>query len=319
MGTIIEETVGGVVAEARDLVETYVKAEVIEVTEPATGVAALVIRAGNTVIPLSPGVFDPYRTEPLNRHGTATMLSLASLIEHINRTKDDSSVIFADDDRSKPSIVAVLDYHHGGGLADAGSALELARFGKHRSAFAFPLSDEWKAWIENNAKPMDMVEFAAFLEERLPDVLALIPGEDVLSEDIGRMVDALGGPDIIASPGRLMELSRGLQVNENSRVREVVNLATGEGVVQWEATHTDETGAPLRVPKVFLIGIPVFRNDGLYRIAARLRYRKREGGRIVFWYELWRTDRTFDHAFQMAVERVRVETDLPVLIGRPEA
>lgn len=300
----------GLVDQVRDLVETYVSAEVIEVTEPETGVKALAIRSGNTVTALTPSIFDPYRDEPRRRSGTATLLSIDSLIDHVNRFKDAESLIFADDDRTRPSITAVLDYNRAGEAAP--------RFGKHRSSFSFPLSDEWKAWVEKNAEPMAMADFAAFLEERLPDVLALIPGEDELSDDIGRMVDALGGADIIASPTRLMELSRGLQVNESSTVREVVNLASGEGAIQWEATHTDATGAPLRVPKVFLIGIPVFRNDGLYRIAARLRYRK-AGGKIVFWYELWRTDRTFDHAFKMAVERVKTQTELPVLIGKPEA
>lgn len=71
------------------------------------------------------------------------------------------------------------------------------------------------------------------------------------------------------------------------------------------------------MPSIFLIGIPVFNNGPFYRIAARLRYRK-NGGKIVFWYDLWRTDRTFDHAFSEAVERVKVETDLPVFIGKPE-
>ena len=313
MAKELVDSAGGAVAEARSLVEDYIKAEVIEATEPATGTTVLLVRAGNNVLPLNPLVFEPYRDAPMHRFGTATMLSLDSLIDHLNRFKDADSVVFADDNREKPSITAVIDYHPKGTAAEAAP-----RFGKHRSTFAFPLSDEWKAWTEKNAAPMAMADFAAFLEERLPDVLALIPGEDQLSEDIAKMVEALGGDDIIASPTRLMELSRGLQVNENSTVREVVNLASGEGVVQWDATHTDATGAPLRVPKVFLIGIPIFRNGWLYRIAARLRYRK-TGGKIVFWYELWRIDRTFDHAFKEAIEHVRTSTELPVLIGKPEA
>jgi uncharacterized protein YfdQ (DUF2303 family) len=302
----------GIVGEVRDLVEHYVKADVFTVKDPVSGVEAPVIRSGTTVTPLPANLFDDYRAEPRFRRGTATMLSLDSLIEHLNRFKDADSVVFADDDRVAPSITAVIDYHPKG---EPGTA---ARFGRHRSTFAFPLSDEWKAWVKGNAEVMSMTDFAAFLEERLPDILALIPGEDQLSEDIEKMVTALGGEEIIASPTRLMELSRGLQVNETSTVREVVNLATGEGQVQWEATHNDATGAPLRVPKVFMIGIPVFRNGWLYRIAARLRYRKTQG-KIVFWYELWRVDRTFDHAFKEAVGRVKDETELPVLIGKPEA
>lgn len=301
----------GIVTEVRDLVESYVKAEVISVTEPGTSVAALVIRSGNTVTPLTPSLFDPYRDQPRRRQGSATLLSIDSLIAHINRFRDADSIVFADDNRDAPSITAVLDYHRAGSEASP-------RFGKHRSVFGFPLSDEWKAWNESNAKPMSMIDFAAFLENRIIDVLYIIPDEDSLPEDVQRLVDTLGGGDTVATPNKLMELARGLQVNENAVVQEAVNLATGEGIVRFQAEHVDAQGAPLKVPSLFLIGIPVFNNGPLYRIAARLRYRK-TGGRLSFWFELWRTDRTFDHAFTEAVERVQVETELPVLIGKPEA
>ena len=301
----------GLVDQVRDLVETYVKAEVVEIVEPVTNVKALAVRSGNSVTPISTSIFDPYRLEPRYRTGNATMLSIDSLIDHVNRFKDDDSAIFADDDRERPSITAVLDYHRAGADSDP-------RLGRHRSTFGFPLSDEWKVWTEKNAEQFSMADFAAFLEDRLPDVLALVPGEDHLSEEIQKMVDALGGPDIIATPNKLMELSRGLQVNENAVAQETVNLASGEGVIRFQTEHTDATGAPLRVPKVFMIGIPVFRNGWLYRIAARLRYRK-SGGRIIFWFELWNVDRTFDHAFKEAIEHVKTETGLPVFIGTPEA
>ena len=114
-----------------------------------------------------------------------------------------------------------------------------------------------------------------------------------------------------------MELSRGLQVYESSAVREVVNLSSGEGQISFQSEHTDQHGVPLKVPGLFLIAIPVFRNGPLYRIAARLRYRKNAG--LVFWYDLWRIDRTFDHAFDEALGRVRAETALPVMLGKPEA
>ena len=301
----------GIVTEVRDLVETYVKAEVVEITEPSTGVTALAVRSGNTVTPLASTVFDQYRTAPRLRQGSATLLSIDSLIDHINRFKDADSIVFADDNRTAPSITAVLDYHRIGAGGDP-------RFGKHRSLFGFPLSDEWKAWNESNATAMSMADFAAFLENRIIDVLYVIPGEDSLPEDVQRLIDTLGGGDTVATPNKLMELARGLQVNESAVVQEAVNLSTGEGVVRFQSEHTDAAGAPLKVPSLFLIGIPVFNNGPLYRIAARLRYRK-AGGRLTFWYELWRTDRTFDHAFAEAIERVKIETELPVLIGKPEA
>jgi hypothetical protein len=303
----------GVVHAVRSLVEDYAKADVITVTEPETGVKALAVVAGARVSMLPTGLFEPFRDQPRFRDGTALMLSLDSLIDHINRFKDGGSAVFADDDRARPSLTAVLDYHPGGEAIDNSQ-----RFGKHRSAFAFPLSDEWLAWNAKNAEPMGMADFAEFLENRIIDVLFIIPGEDSLPEDVQRLVDTLGGDNMVATPNKLMELARGLQINESAVVQEAVNLNSGEGIVRFQSEHTDAHGQPVKVPSLFLIGIPVFRNGPLYRVAARLRYRK-NGGRLTFWYELWRTDRTFDHAFKEAVERVKVETELPVFTGKPEA
>ncbi|MGN6121696.1 MAG: DUF2303 family protein [Sphingomonas oligoaromativorans] len=304
----------GVITEARSLIEAYAVPIVTSVTDPVTGTGAqALLLSGGGVRSLPVDVFDAYLTRPRFRHGSAAMLTLDSLIDHVNRFKDAESAVFADDSRERPSITAVLDYNPAGGALD-GTA---PRFGKHRSTFAFPLSDEWKAWTGYDGKEMAMGDFASFVENRLPDVL-YIEDEDGLPEDTARLIQTLGGRDTIASPNKLLELSRGLQVHESSTVRNVVNLQSGESTIAFESQHTDGNGAPLKVPGIFMIGIPVFRSGQFYRVAARLRYRKK-GGAIVFWYEMWRTDRTFDTAFAEAVERVKVETALPVYIGRPEA
>jgi hypothetical protein len=97
---------GELVQQVRSLVEDYVQAEVVPVTDPATGVEALFVRSGNGVRPIDPKDFEPYRDAPRFRHGIATMLSLDSLIEHVNRFKDGDSVVFANDDRKNPSLTA---------------------------------------------------------------------------------------------------------------------------------------------------------------------------------------------------------------------
>jgi len=296
----------GVIAEARELVEEYVRPEVFTVKEPVTGVEAPIVLTRDGARSLPADVFDAYRTLPARRKGTATLLDLDSLIAHVNRFKDADTVLFANDHRQNPSITAVLDYHRAGADADA-------RFGGHRAKFAFPLSDEWQAWAGANKKPMRMVEFAAFLEDRIIDVLEATAD---LPEDMARFVAAIGGK--IASPSKLMEIAVGLKVNEKSAVGETVNLSSGEGEISFVSQHLDAKGAPLKVPNLFLIGIPVFKNGPAYRIAVRLRYRKSDGG-LSFWYEMWRDDRVFDDAFTEALGRARDETGLPVLLGSPEA
>ncbi|RKF23360.1 DUF2303 family protein [Altericroceibacterium spongiae] len=298
----------GTAAEVREIIETYKRPEIETLVEPGTGVEAIVQISshGTKVIPSE--VFDEYRRAPSQRYGTASLTAIESLIDHVNRFKDADSVLFAIDDRTKPSITAVLDYHRAGAESDP-------RYGLHRSLFQFPLSDEWKAWTKYDGEPFKMAEFAAFLEDRIIDVLDLIPGEDSLPEDMQRFVNTVGGS--IASPSKLIELSVGLKVNERSAVKEAINLSSGEGQVQFVAEHVDDVGAPLRVPGLFLIGIPVFNKGPIYRLAARLRYRKTAEG-LVFYYQLWRADRTFDHSFREACERVQVETELPMMFGTPE-
>ncbi|HEY8604700.1 DUF2303 family protein [Tsuneonella suprasediminis] len=298
----------GIAAEVRAIIEDYSEPELINLQEPVTGVEAIALITKNGAKPVPSEVFDEYRRAPSQRHGTAELTAIESLIDHVNRFKDTDSALFAVDDRSNPSITAVLDYHRAGAEADP-------RYGLHRSLFQFPLSDEWKAWTKCDGEAFSMGEFAAFLEDRIIDVLDLIPGEDSLPEDMQRFVNTVGGS--IASPSKLIELSVGLKVNERSAIKEAINLKSGEAQVQFVAEHVDDAGQPLRVPGLFLIGIPVFNQGPIYRLAARLRYRKTPGG-LVFFYQLWRADRTFDHSFREACERVRVETELPLLFGKPE-
>src|SRR3546814_13105082 len=108
-----------------------------------------------------------------------------------------------------------------------------------------------------------------------------------------------------------------VKVYEKASVIDVVNLASGEVQIQFTSEHVDGTDSPLMVPNLFLIAIPVFKNGQFCRLAARLRYHRAPEG-LVFWYELWRADRAFDHAFRDSCERARVETELPLLFGTPE-
>jgi hypothetical protein len=298
----------GTAAEVRAIIEDYHTPDLQTLKEPGTGVEALALITPTGAKAVPGEVFDEYRMTPKHRVGTAEFTAIESLIGHVNRFKDADTALFAVDDRTKPSITAVLDYHRAGSEADP-------RYGFHRSLFQFPLSDEWKAWTKSDSQAFSMGEFAAFLEDRIIDVLDLIPSEDSLPEDMQRFVNTVGGS--IASPSKLIELSVGLKVNERSAVKEAINLASGEAQVQFVAEHVDDAGQPLRVPGLFLIGIPVFNKGPIYRLAARLRYRKTPAG-LVFFYQLWRADRTFDHSFREACERVRVETDLPMFFGKPE-
>ena len=105
--------------------------------------------------------------------------------------------------------------------------------GGHRTMFRFPLSDEWQAWQGQNAKPMSMKGFAAFLEDHIIDVLDT-PGFDDLPEHMRKLVGAIGDARF-AGPSALYQLATGLKVHEKSAVEEAINLASGEGELKFKA------------------------------------------------------------------------------------
>jgi hypothetical protein len=303
-----EKDAMGSVAEVRQLVEDYVQPVVREIEEPGTGLKLLaaVSKAGVNVIHAD--AWDEVREGPRARRGVARFTSIDSLIDHTKRFADADSVLYAVDDRSAPSISAILDYY----VAGANGA---PRWGRHRGHYSFVLSDEWKIWNKANASWFGMAEFQHFLEDRLPDVLTLIGGEDELSEAGQVYVNALKTD--VATQQQLFELSRGLDVHSDETVKQHAKLTSGEAQIVFSTEHKTSDGKPLRVPGVFLIGIPVFKNGPVYRIIARLRYRVKEG-EIKFQYELWAADRSFDDAFQQACARVVAETELPIFFGQPE-
>lgn len=311
------------------------------------------------------GFLDAWRDRPRRRTGTATLLDLASFIAHVNRFQNVYTGVFCDNrwrqptpreaeaaeerrDPNKgwktPSLTAVIDYHEAvtrispTGEVDGGRGdLAQPRFGAHRATYAFPLSEEFMAWMGANGEGMDQGEFAAFVEERALDIEAPPitddwftgtgepPAEDAPAADKARyefmtllrtMTERLKGE--WAGPEKMMDLSRSLKVNERNTVEGSRDVASGQGSVVFKNEHTDEAGAPVKVPNLFLISIPVFKNGPRYWIPVRLRYRI-ASGRVVWFYDTYRHDRVFDHALSEALARVEAETGLAVLVGTPEA
>lgn len=264
-----------------------------------------VVPNGKSLISLKP-LLDEFLKLPDRRRGTSKLSTVESFIEVVERFKSEASAVFANPNRSSPSIDAVFDWH------PAGPDATKADWLRHQAVFAPPLSDEWKAWSANNNKPMSQADFAAFVEERIGDLIVAKLDDPKLKT----FADLVGGT--WASPSDMVQLSRSLTINVEATVKNAQTLSTGEVSIVYEETHKDGTGQPLKVPSLFTIAVPVFYAGDLYRIAARLRYR-RNGGTIVWTYQLVRPDLVFDDAFKGIVAKVRDETSLPVLLGTAEA
>lgn len=245
---------------------------------------------------------DEYLPAPERAKGTATMHTADALVAHINRAKDGDSAVFVDALSSPPRILAVYDYHR---------ADHSPRFGDHRALYQFPLSEEWNAWIGRAGKEMNQGTFAAFLEERLVDVLD--PRET--GAKAARVAEVTGRA--YASASDLLTLSQGLEITVKRGVKNAVRLSSGEAQITFSEQHTDAAGEKVKIPGAFLIGIPVFRDGLVYQIPVRLNYRVGEGA-ITWSVQIHDPQRYVDDAVRAVAAHVAESTGLPVFAGMPE-
>lgn len=262
-------------------------------------------------------LFEPWREHPRRKTGTATAQTLESFIALVNRHKTDDSAIFADTSWEKPSFQAVIDYHEQNGITVDGAAAQppenyVGTPGhlRHRIAYAFPLSEEWQAWVKMDGEPMSQADFAAFIEEHIRELASPLDTEKVeIERDFMTAV---------ATPADMMKLSRGLQVNVNSVAKAAVTLQTGEGQIAWSEEHNDADGKPLKVPGVFILNIAPFFMGDKARIPVRLRYRL-NGGKVVWSFSIYRPDIHVTERVREDLDRVGRDTGLPTFEGAPES
>ena len=246
-------------------------------------------------------LFADYRRHPQKKSGQAAAQTFESFCTLTNRHKTPDSAIFADMDWTKPSLTAVIDYHQNqsAGLADNG---------KHRVHYAFPLSEEWKAWMKMNGEAMKQQDFAWFLEDRILEVSSPAAEDLAYEEQFGTK---------IALASQLVELSRGLNLRVDSSVKNAHVLQSGETSMQFEETHTDAAGQPLKVPGMFMLYISPFFMGDKVRIPVRLRYRL-VGGKVMWFYNIYRPDLVITEAVRAKLFDAKRETDLTAFEGTPE-
>lgn len=272
----------------------------------APGVApVMIVPPGMQVIDAKKYI-DAARPLPERRKGTAHLCDLASFTAHVNRHKDENSVVFADpgNDGQGAKLEAVIDYNHAGPEATA-------RWGQLRARYDFEHSEEWDAWTGKDGTDLHQQAFAEFIEDHLADVF-----DPRKAGDGAKAIASTLGVEFV-QPSKVLEVSRGLSIAVNRRVADHRNLANGTAEIQFVEEHTTTKGAPLAVPGAFLIAIPVFKAGEIYQVPVRLRYRVREGT-ITWRFELYRTDKVFADAFGEAAKRAQSETDLPLFFGMPE-
>jgi uncharacterized protein YfdQ (DUF2303 family) len=256
------------------------------------------------------------RGKPLRRKGTACTQSLSSFIALINRQADQDSAVFADMDWQEPKFTAVLNYNRKGEgpakPAEDPAEESLARFGDHRIDFTFPLSEPWKVWLENNAKPMDQATFAQFLEDHIMEVSSPTDAERLAWKAV------FGSAKALATAADLIGFSRDLEITVGATYKSKTRLESGEVAMNFETTHSGPKGEAVTIPPGFVIQLPIFYGGATDRIAARLRYRPAGGQGVLWSYELHRPDLVIEERLRVDLATVAEETGLPTYEGSPE-
>jgi len=269
---------------------------------PAEIPAALIRGDKPQIIPIN-DVLDAYRLLPARKNGTAKVETLTSFIDLTNRHKTTNSAIFAATEWRKPSLTSVINYHHTGDESGLADHLD------HRIVYDFPLSQEWQAWKNKDGEVMSQADFAAFIEDRIADLAAPDEEETV---DTAKLFATT-----VATPAKMVELSRGLAVHVDATVKQNTILQSGEGQITWVESHNGADGKPIQVPGLFIIRLAPFVGGEAVRIPVRLRYRVR-GGSLVWSYQIYRPDLAISEVVTAAIAKVTQATNLPVYEGKPE-
>ncbi len=308
--------------------------------------ALAIVPAGKKIENLQP-FLDKLRDAPRRIEAAACVTTVTSFIDYVDRFKAPDTAIFATDDASSPSLLAIVDFH---GQGDAAAP----RFGVHTVRYGFPLSDQITAWSAISGHALAHSDFATFLADRQFDIanppldwmqvdpatIKLLTHLLNLGDDAGQIDDT--SPDEppaddddryiprsalyklrqirFGSAQRLIQLARTVEVSVNDRATEGYNPKTGERTVIFTQEHqtSDKDGRKVIVPDAFLLRAPVFEGETSQLVPVRLQYRKK-GGALCWFMTLVEWRRVVRFAVKAEADRVHEATGLPVYYGQPKA
>lgn len=215
---------------------------------------------------------EEYKAHPRRTAKTVRIKEAGDFVRYVQRFKTDDTTVYADLERRR--FTAVID-HHGAGKPG---------WCQHRATYDCPISGQWKTWIDRDGKTMTQTDFAAFIEDNLPDII------EPSSSDI-------------------LTISRTLEAKKKVDFQSGVRLDNGEVQLTYNEEIKGTAGkGSLDIPETFKLGIPVFEGGERYELEARLRYRLNEG-RLAMWFDLLRPARLLEDAFSQTLEKVQTELE----------
>jgi len=228
---------------------------------------------------------------PTRKRADVTTTDADSFIHYVKKHgESDTATIYADIDAEKSQ------FHLIGVLNDHGMLPNKAQWRDHRCTFEPAQAVEWRRWVSKNKQHFNQSDFAAWLEDNLPDIAAV---------------------EGMPSGADVLKMALGFEANSDKRLRSKINLQSGGVQFEFVEDEDKDTRTRMQVFERFTLGLPVF--DGstsAYPLEARLKYREKDG-KVTFWYELIRADRVFKTAVADELARIKEATGFDVISGRP--
>lgn len=209
-----------------------------------------------------------------------TLQAKDSLVEYVNKFKNEDSSLFADIQAS--AIVAAIDYHA------AAQAEHLA----HRATLGLAFSEEWNLWKGISGRLMPQLEFARFIEENGADVRA---------------------PDAAS----LLESVRDLQAHRRVNFTKAVRTSSDNENFEYTDESKALTKGGIELPTKFKLGLPVYFGEAETEVFAFLRWKiEPEDGGLSLGIALHRLEHVRQAVFKQIVLDIADRTGCAVIFGK---
>ena len=226
-----------------------------------------------------------YSYRPVRHMGTTQLFDDDSFIEHYKRFSAPRSMIYAVP--TPLTFTAVYNEH-----ADEPEHRDF------RAVLSVKHSPEWQAWTGISGKKLEgNVQFAEFIEDNLPDILA---------------------PDA----SEFMQIALNMSRSDATHFGSAIRLSDGHTQFAYSsevAGTSSVNGQTVKIPELFKIEIPVWAgtHQKRYEIDVRLKHRSGQNGKLVIWIELVRPHKVLEQAFLDAWQKIKEGTGATILYGNP--
>lgn len=217
---------------------------------------------------------------PWRKRGTVSMRDQQSFCRYLADQGGDVSIYGL---RATGSFVAILD----------SDTADYPGWRDHRAAFTAQQTPEWVTWTKKNGVRMTQTDFAAFVEDNLPDI-----------------TDPVGA--------EMLEMCRLLEAKKKVEFVSGIRLSNGENELAYEESISGTVGkGKLPVPETFTIAIAPFEGSDRFAFQARLRYRIGDDKKLSMWFDLDRPHKVMEAAVTDIWNAIEGKTGLAIYNGMP--